>query len=459
MKKKLSIALATVMAAAGLAALSACSEAKYDLVYASWNLSTEAVNNVERQMIKEFEKRNNVKVKIEESIALTGYDDSITALAAKNKLPDVYMLSNMNYGLKQRYVSDITDLIEADASGDWDNIPKPIEEAVHYKSGIYAIPFAMHMMGYFANVTFLEENNLDSYLDKEFTYDNFYELVSTVTTTYKTKGIMGLSHENTVFEWYPSSVNKDFGWFTWDGAKYNLDSQEFRDGIEKTAQLRTGGLTYESLNEDDRADFFEGVTSYVDLWNKGRLALRWGYSYEVPDMMKNSDFEIKFLGVPGGRTPVVGDYLAISNTCQNRELAYKFAKWMSFDPAGIRQRIALEKDVTNTMPLTTDVQLIEEYFDKFDAVDGLKQAFDTLDNGIVESVKVIPGYNLSRWKALTGLTVTDENGQTITNCEMGKYLDLCWLGVEKYAEHALDVNRLANSQYSKAIAQFDAFYD
>lgn len=459
MKKKVSVILATVMAAAGILALPACGGEKYDLVYANWNLATEALNNVERQMIREFEQRNNVKVKIEEAISLTGYDDSITALAAKNKLPDVYMLSNMNYGLKQRYVTDITDLIEADTSNDWDNIPKPIEEAVHYKNGIYGIPFAMHMMGYFVNVTLLEELNLDSYLNKEFTYDNFYELASTVTTSYKTEGIMGLSHENTVFEWYPSSVNNDYGWFTWDGTKYNLDGEEFRAGIEKTAQLRAGGITYESLSEDDRNNFFEGVKGYVDLWNKGKLALRWGYSYEVPDMMKNSDFDIKFLGVPGGRTPVVGDYLAISNTCENRELAYKFAKWMSFDSAGIRKRIELEKDVTNTMPLTTDSKLIEEYFDKFAAVDGLQKAFETLDNGIVESVKVIPGYNLSRWKALTGLTVTDETGQTITNCDIGKYLDLCWLGVEQYAEHASDVNRLANSQYAKAIAQFDAFYD
>lgn len=459
MNKKLGIALAAVFAATGIAVMPACGEETYDLVYASWNLSTEAVNNVERQMIKEFEKRNNVKIKIEEAISLTGYDDSITALAAKNKLPDVYMLSNMNYGLKQRYVTDISDLIAADTSGDWDDIPKPIEEAVHYKSGIYGIPFAMHMMGYFANVSLLKEYNLDSYLNKEFTYDNFYQLVNTVSTSYKNKGIMGLSHENTVFEWYPSSVNAEYGWFTWDGSEYHLDSQEFKDGIEKTAQLRTGGLTYDSLSEDDRNNFFEGVTGYVDLWNKGRLALRWGYSYEVPDMMKNSDFDIKFLGVPGSRTPVVGDYLAISNTCTNRELAYKFAKWMSFDPAGIRQRIALDKDVTNTMPLTTDSQLIDEYFTKFDAVDGLQQAFDTLDNGIVECVKVVPGYNLSRWKALTGLSVTDETGSTIENCEVGKYLDLCWMGIQQYADHALEVNKLANNQYSKAIAQFDAFYN
>ncbi len=459
MKKQLCLAVAAVVAAASMsAALSACSKTKYSLTYATWNLSTEAVNNVERQMIREFEERNNVKIRIEDSVSLTAYDDSITALAVKNKLPDVFMLSNMNYGLKNRYVSDITDLVNADTSKDWDKIPKPIVEAVHFKNGIYAIPFAMNMMGYFVNVDLIEEKNKNWFFENEFTYDSFYRLVNEMAS-YKSEGIMGLSHENTIFEWYPASVNPDYGWFTWDGSEYHLDGTEFIDAIEKTKQMRMGGLTYDSLSEDERANWFEGVDGYVSLWNSGKLALRWGSSYEVPDMIKNCDFDIRFIGVPGGRTPIVGDYIAISNTCKDRELAYKFSKWMSFDPEGIRERISREKQVTNTLPMTVDPVLISEYFEKFDAVDGLQTAFEKLDNGIVECVKVVPGYNLSRWKALTGLTITTSDGETIADAELGKYLDLCWTGEQSYMEHAQDVNKLANAQYGNAIKQFEQYYN
>lgn len=452
MNKKLAIILAAGLTALSTMSFAACGE-KYDISYASWNLSTEAVNNVERQMIKEFEKRNNVKVRIEENIAQgTGYPDSITALALKNKLPDVFMLDKIEYGLKTKYAADITDLINSDESKAWNNIPKPIEKAVHYKNGIYAIPFGMYMMGYFANVDLLKEKNLSNLLNGEFTFDKLYTIASEVTKQYKKDGYMGLSHENTIIEWYPASKNENLGWFTWDGEKYNLDSDEFKESIEKAKMLHTGGYTYDSLSEDDRATFFEGVTGYVDLWNKGKLALRWGASYEAPNMLESTDFETRFLGVPGGRTPIVGDYLALSSTCKNRDLAYKFAKWMSFDPEGITHRISIEKKITNTMPLTTDEALIEKYFNKFDAIDGMEAVFKTLDKGIVECAKVVPGYTLSRWKALTGISVTNAKGEQLTNSELGVYLDLCWMGLEDFK--AKEANDLANKKYKDAIDEF-----
>lgn len=461
MKKIIAVITAALAAFASFACLTACNKKSgYDLSYTSWNLGTAALNNVERQMIKEFEKRENVKVRIEESIAQgNGYDDSIKGLAVKNNLPDVFMLSNINFGLKEKYASNIKDLVEADASGDWAKIPAPIEEGVHFKSGIYAVPFAMHMMGYFVNADLLEQYNLDKNLEGEFTWDKFSDIVTTMAN-YKSSGVIGLSHENTIFEWYPSSQNENYGWFTWDGSKYHLDSPEFSRGIELTQEFRTNKYTYDSLTEEDRAQNFEGVDGYTQLWNQGRLALRWGYSYEVPDMIKNTngEFNIKFLGVPGNRTPMVGDYLAISTTCKNRELAYKFAKWMSFDPAGIRKRIELDKDVTNTLPLTTDATVIGEYFDKFTAVSGMEEKYATLDNGIVEAVKVIPGYNRSRWLANTKLTL-NVDGVPTANISIGKLLDLCWTGSESYAEYATNANTLANEQYTKAIAEYTDFYN
>lgn len=457
MKKKLSILLASAVAAAAcVAGLSAC-KTKYDLVYASWNLGTEAGNNIERQMIKAFEEKFDVKVKIEENISLSAYDQSINALAVRDSMPDVFMLSNINFGLSERYVSDITDLVNADASGDWNKIPKPIEEAVHFKSGIYAIPFAMHMMGYFVNVDLLQQYGLESFAEQEITYDSFLNVVREMSTKKGDgEGYIGLSHENTIFEWYPASVNSEYGWYTWDGEEYHLDSPEFAKGMELTLDMRQNKYTYDSLTEEDREQYFPSVDGYIDLWNQSRLAIRWGYSYEVPDMIKNCSFNIKFMGVPGGRTPMVGDYLAISNTCKDRELAYKFAKWMSFDPAGIRERIKLDKDVTNTMPLTTDRTLINEYFDKFDAVDGLKDAFDTLDNGIVESVKVVPGYTRSRWTSTVGVSLPVEGG---ANANVGQLIDWCWTGKLSFADYAAKLNEKANDNYLKTIDEYEAFYN
>ena len=456
--KKIALCVVFVLVLCAFCTLLTACEEKYDLVYATWNVGNEADNNIERQMVKAFEEKYNVKIKISEDISLSAYEDSIRALAVKKKMPDVFMLSNMNFGLKERYVSDITDLVQSDESGDWDNIPKPIEEAVHYKSGIYAIPFAMHMMGYFVNVDLLKNYNLDSFLDGPVTYESFFQTVQAMAN-YKNEGVIGLSHENTILEWYSSSVNEDYGWFTWDGEQYHLDSQEFRDGMAKTAEMRANGYTYDSLTEDERAENFSGVDGYVSLWDMGKLAIRWGATYEIPDMISKSagEFEIRFIGVPGNRTPIVGDYLAITNTCQNRELAYKFSKWMSFDPEGIRERIARDNDVTNTLPITVDNAIVAEYFDKFDTVDGIKEKYDSLDKGIVEAVKVVPGYNRSRWLALTGLSVTVDD-QRVENVKVGDLIDWCWTGKLSYADYATDINALANRQYGRAVAEYKDFY-
>lgn len=460
MKKTALLVVVVMLLIVVCGVFSACDSTEYDLVYATWNLGNEADNNIERQMIKVFEEKYDVKIKIEETINLSAYDDSIRALAVKNKMPDVFMLSNINFGLKERYVSNISDLVTADTTGDWDNIPNPIEEAVHFKNGIYAVPFAMHMMGYFVNVDLLEDYNLDGFLDNEITWDSFYNVVKEMAN-HKNEGVIGLSHESTILEWYPASVNENYGWFTWDGTEYHLDSTEFSDAIAKTADIRANKYSYDSLTEEDRAENFEGVDGYTTLWDMGRLAIRWGYTYEIPDMLdKNGGedgFEIRFIGVPGGRTPIVGDYLAISNTCQNRELAYKFAKWMSFDPEGIRERISRDTDVTNTLPITVDQTIVNEYFEKFDSVDGIKDKYDSLNSGIVEGVKVVPGYNRSRWLATTGLSLTVD-ADTVSNVQIGQLLDWCWLGKLSYADYKVDCDKLADKQYGKAIAEYEDFY-
>lgn len=457
MKKKISLIIVAIfVATAMLVTLSACTDDHYDLVYANWNLSTEAVNNIERQMVKAFEEKYNVKIKIEGNISQTAYDDSINALAAKDALPDVFMLSNINFGLSNKYVMDIAEYAQNDA--DWDKIPAPIENAVHYKNGIYAIPFAMHMMGYFVNVDLLEQYNLDEKLNQEFNYENFFSIVQTMSNN-KADGVLGLNREDSIIEWYPSSVNADYGWYTWDGEAYHLDSNEFKDGMEKARTMFTNGMTYEGLTDEEKEASFSGVEGSTDLWNQGNLALRWGATYEVPDMLdKNGgSFGIRFLGVPGGRTPVVGDYLAISKSCANPELAYKFAKWMSFGPDGIQERINRESDVTNTLPLTTDQTIIDAYFDKFQAVDGIKDMYDTLSNGIVESVKVVPGYTRARTNALTGLSVTVD-GVSIPNIKIGDLILNCWQGRLTYADYATSANKLANEQYAKAIKEYESFY-
>ena len=467
--KKLGIILAVVLMLAGVLTVATACKTKYDLSYASWDLGTETNPSIERKMVEEFEKLHNVKIELKEVAQGNAYEDGIRGAVAQNKAPDVFKINNTNFALSSGYALDVKELATADS--DWSNIPASVEEAVHFKSGIYAIPFSMHMQGYFINTTLLEEKgirNIPTEISWDWLYNNVIKAMKGQTNE-SGDPILGLSQEESILEWYPASAKSDYGYFTWDGSSYHLDSDEFVRGIEIAAEIYTGHYSWDALTEEEYTTTFEGIEGYVDLWNRGRLAVRWGATYEMPDMLdKNGGaFDIQFVGIPtvtGGRTQnyvnLIGDYVSIYKGTKNAELAYEFAKWMSFDPAGIAKRIELDKasGVTNAIPLTKDKETIEKYFDAFDAVAGVDKMYQRLDSATLEPTKVFPGYEQARWKVNTGLTVPTADGGTIASANMGEFIIACRQGRLGYSEYKTQANTLANEQYSKAVKNYEGNY-
>lgn len=425
-----------------------------DLTYVNWNVGTADENNLERQMVAAFNEKFNKHVTIVENVNKDQYEAAITAMAAKGQMPDVFMLTNTTFGLSNKYLADMTSYTSADA--DWATIPTSVSEPVKYKGKIYAIPFALHMRGYFENEALLDENNLAS-LSVAPTWDDFYNVISSLKEPSKH---MGLNNETTLFEWYPAQINKDYGWFSFDGSQYHLDSADFATAMNLTRSLRTNKMTFDSLTADERTTL--GYTSDVDLWNDGKLGLRYGYTYEIPDMLAHSTFDKKFIGVPGGRTPFIPDYLAVSPTCKDPQLAYNFAKWMSFSADGIKKRLELDSDGTlfSSLPLSTSADVISAYFDaKYNRMPGLEEAYRNSTNAIVEGVKVIPGFVKSRWQARVGKSVTIKvDGQDVVNPQIGQVIDQCWLGNLSWADYATSLNSIANAAYTTALASFSDNY-
>jgi len=426
-----------------------------DLVYMNWNLGTAEQNNLERQMVAAFNAMTGKTVKILENINTNAYEDSLIALAGKEQMPDVFMLTNMTFGLSNQFLADMTSYSASDE--DWATVPTSVANATKYNAKVYALPFAIHMMGYFENEELLDEKNLPS-LSVSPSWNDFYNVVTTLKQP--SKGIMGLNVESTLFEWYPAQINPSLGWFSYDGDKYNLDGADFASALAITKTMRANSLTFDSLTSEQRTSL--GYTDSVAFWNDGKLGLRWGYTYEIPDMLEHSTFNKKFIGVPGGRTPIVGDYLGVSPTCKDPQLAYEFAKWMSFSPDGIKERLELDADGSqfSSLPLSTDETVIAAYFaEKYNRMPGLEDVFRDSDNGIVEGVKIIPGYGKSRWTARAGSNITiNVDGAPITNPQVGQVIDQCWLGSISWADYAAGLNLIANREYNNALNTFASLY-
>lgn len=411
------------------------------LKYANWNLGTEEENNIERQMIEAFmDKYPDIKVEIDESIDPEDWPGSLATAAAAGTLPDVFMLQNIPTSLSNEWLLDITELTGEDA--EWDDIPKTVSETTVYGGKVMAVPFAEHFMGYFINRDLFDEENIDA-PEFGFTTDEFKEAVEGMTKL--NKGIVGLAIEDHIVEWYPAAENEEFGFYTWDGEKFNLDSQEFKDGVELAKTLFTNGNVYSALTDEQKANI-NGENDY-EAWQLGHIAMKWDGTWMIAPFHQELDFDWEFVGVPGGRTVVATDYLGVAKSTEHPREAYEFAKWMSFSKEGYEKRLEISEEsdiLVNTLPLNTDEELLEKFFDHVQ-VDGLREAYENIENGMVEGVKIVPGYADARWNGQTGVKIGDNDNSTIG--------DVIWhsfkgeLKIEDYAE---ELNELANKIHEEA---------
>lgn len=412
------------------------------LKYANWNLGTEEENNIERQMIQAFNDTHpNIKVEIDSSITPKDYNDNLAAAAASGTMPDVFMLINVPSGIANGWLYDISSIVQNDS--EWNKIPQNVTDTIKYNGKFYAVPFAEHFMGYFINNDIFNKENIQP-LKFGFTIDEFKKDVLDLTKP--SKGIVGLSNESEIIDWYPAAVSDKFGWYTWTGNGFDLNSQAFIDGVNLARTFDKAGAVYNALTDEEKAKI--AGSKDANGWQTGHVAIDWDGTWMLPDFKRDLNFSYSFVGIPNGRTPITLDYVGIAKSTKHAQEAYEFAKWMSFSKEGYLKRFELaEKSgtVVSSIPIMKDQELIDKYL-SIAKVDGLKEAFGSIDNSIVEGFKFIPGYVDARWNAPTGIKVGDKDNATIG--------DVLWnapkLGL-KIEDYVNQLNKLANEKYQDAL--------
>ena len=457
------------LAAMALTALAGCGQqdSRPVLVYRSWDYGTETQNNEERQLIKAFEEKNNCRVKCVENVGTGSFywENVVISMDTGVDLADVVNLPTISDGLADQYLLNIKELVNADP--EYSSIPEILRSACSFKSGVYAIPARMNLQGYFANVDIIETvlNISVDDLNVNSPYSKIEQIINKAADTFATNKVVGLSSAAHFIDAQPSVLDttNQLGYFTWDGTKYNLDSGIFKNAVNQAKELFTSGKTLDSFSGDQKTELGldPEIDPIVDAWNKGKLALRYGYTYEAPDMLEKdtSRYEYRFIGNPGGKISIVGDYYGIYKNTKNAELAYTFAKWMPLGKDGFTKRMELfkKKGTINSLPLTDDETVIEDYFSKFGnstLYTGLQDAFTKIhqSNGAMpEGAKVVPGFFKSRNDITVQGATVETPDETVQNPTMFNLLDYCYKGytsIENYLSGTNNLNTLANEQYN-----------
>lgn len=474
MKKRIGMALL----AAGVLTISGCSiggnkekgkgEEKRDITitYRSWDYGTETQDNEERKMIKAFEDTHkNIKINIVENISSGNFywDDIRASVASGIDLADVFMIPNMDWPLSSGYLLNIKSMTDADP--EFAKVPDSIKAACSFKSGVYSVPARMNLQGYFVNTT--KVSSVLGIETRNLSCNSSYSVIEQIVDAADANDeIVGLNSAAHFIDTMPSVLDTTgtYGYFTWDGTNYHLDSQAFIDSIHKAKSMFDSKKTLDAFDDSEKLalGLDPEVDPAVDAWNKGKLALRHGYTYEIPDMLEKNTLNnsYKFIGNPGGKITIVGDYYGIWKNTEHPAEAYEFAKWMSFGSEGFAKRMELyeEKGSVNSLPLTNDEKVVDAYFDKYGSssvMSGLEDAFEYIrTKSMVEGVKTIVGFNAARFNKKTGVTMDETENMT-----MFQVLNACVVGGAEISTYAEGLNTLANGTYSSWMSLYGDQYE
>jgi multiple sugar transport system substrate-binding protein len=424
--------------------------------YAAWNLGAiDNTSNLERLMIEAFmdqypwitvEIRERPKVPTPEGTGEVdqNWNEFLGANAARGTLPDVYFTDSVETTIMNNWSLDVSSLAKADP--EFMNISSDLRSAAEFGGKLMAIPYAVYYFGYFINTTLFDEQNGDVPVFED-TWTEFSTKVADIASQNVTNGtgVAGICGVDRLLEWYPSQLNPDLGWYTYDGSILHLDGAEFETTLGLYQNLMADKtLVYDALTADEKMAAF-GTTG---TWETGQLAAYWEYTPIIGSML-DLGYDVDFIGTPGTAAahtiPVVLDLMCLSSQTEHPEEAYLLAKWMSFGKAGYLKRIEISSTVEgvtalNMTPLQPDTELLDAFFGIYTTFTEFRKVVE-YDDYIIEPNKYVPGYIKARWDGVFNATTT-----------LGQVFDQVRTGEMNYADVKTVWNTKANDYLSAARA-------
>jgi multiple sugar transport system substrate-binding protein len=194
-------------------------------------------------------------------------------------------------------------------------------------------------------------------------------------------------------------------------------------------------------------------------WGEGYIALQYEATWALNSFVNGErPFKADLYPLPGERVVVVPDFIYIAANTKNPGLAYDLAKWMSYGEAGQKQRVAIAKANNLTisgLPLApgaypeVDTFFLQSYQSLTNFTRLYKLIQEKPENAIIESFKVVPGFDRSRFTADTGVLGTVNGVEK--SLTMSELVMSIVKGERQLADYASEMERIANYEYQRAV--------
>ena len=384
---------------------------------------------VEQLLVCEYQRENpNIRVTLRSDVLeMSGVPDnftlSIVSLASIGDIPDVFQVMQIDPLVENLLVYDIADLWNADP--DTSHILPGAQNAAVYGDVRLGMVNGQVMQGMFVNKDLLEENNFDledygfDFATGEiWNYEEMIQLARDFTTRARARydndfyyGIDG-DWNNLNFAWSLSAMdNMDWGLNSFDGTSFHFTDPSYINFFQTEIDLFQEGVKNDIKKNPAGAQLELGSTSPDIFFSEGIVLLYSSYTLNF-DMIDQSPHNLMFLPFPKGigedavaRTPSAIGVLAISNTTEYPEEAYKLAKYMAWSEEGWIEKVRIHEElgmnltkfpITDYESVWQDIEAIyidsesDLYVEGFDMI--MYPLLETKE-AVMDFGKWLPGYN------------------------------------------------------------------
>ena len=393
------------------------------------------------EMAEKFNKQNpDIKVVVQQA-AWFG-NTELAKWAASGEMPDVFAVENPFLGIQNGWLYDLKPFLDKETD------PKFYDNFVEtgtYNGKVYMLPSYIYVHGIIVNKSLLEANNIPV-PGYDWTIDDYANILTSTTKdqTVGTNGITDLPKH------IPPQMNDDLGWGCWDGSKYVLGDEwihavnftkdlhdknvalwQIEEGMQDPWVLEAGAdqdAAVQAIKNKYKEKY--GEEENYNIFLKGNVAtwmeFSWGIFFEENE--KYSGFDWDFYPFPVvekgdvSRPGIVCDSIAMLANTEHPEAAYKFIKYLSFDPASFDDRVevidnydpktAKEKypDLAEDqfpeyfsfshIPAINDQTVRDKWCEYTKVKPGVKYIIDNLDTGYIDGFKYVPDFDTAYHKTI-----------------------------------------------------------
>lgn len=375
------------------------------LSYASWGDA-----ELDALLIAEFEKTHeNVKIFRDTSITGTGntFTANLVTAAQSGVLPDVFITDSVPTMIEKGLVRDVSEFWDKDE--DAKLVYENIANTAVYNGVRLAIPSFQYIKGMLVNKTLLEDigAEIPAY---DWTFAEFKEYCERYRGTTRENGhiVQGVNGfapnggEATLgFEQVmPGQDSDTLLYDAYDGENFQYTDPLWIKYREETKYFFDNGLI-EQMSAEDKEAIYGKSDAYV--FEEGDVMFGIEGSWNAPTVIQNfynKGMTVDYYPFPAGeeqQIPVILDYICVSTQTRYAEMAYEFAKFMSYGYDGWKARLVANKAkniVITGFPVADYPDIWTEIKSSIntDLYPGLVANVELLPNGIPDCDKWMPGY-------------------------------------------------------------------